>query len=648
MLEMFLWDNYKDEEISPQLKYWADYWSIRVNRILDKSDMRILNSPRLLLNDILSEIEFNNLRNEKIKSLFQKTTKFWRANSNVLSIETVSCIILLDEGFKKENHSYLAELCRNNLEKLSNGEFFKTSLVKLKYLLLKDNVTEKEYEQIEILSEILIAEYIFNGHDLKSCSLFPRKIFSFCQKVSESPLFITSEFPAKTMYRNFESLENTDEAYSNALVEEIKLLTIDKRIDALASLYELENNKLRVIFPLDGIVGDEEITVGEVKIYSPEFKKYVKEDGRDRDIELFGQDPPHVFNNAMVEVEARDYKVAEDMALEKIEAALDILRYFQEPKVNIGVFKNGCLMTNLDGDIRFESMSRKRDGLLYWSVYDSLQTIHLTPEHRSKISSLGEKLGERYRPSTSKEQLVAALHWFRKANEEHKLEDRLLNLWVALEKMFPEKTGDFQGKSKIDMILDLVPYIYINFIKYRIAGWSTFYRLESFLGGGQGGKPYLVLPQDVRVKAQLSRGKKGELIDLRNFIGCLDEIVSKVDRKVIKDEVIYARNFFMDNKFAKKVFEDELQRTYEDLLIIYRYRNKIVHDAHYNDKMLNFYIETVSNYVAVCIRVLIDEVDSETSNMYDVALKKKIELKRIMEQLSLDPSFKLVDLQSTS
>jgi hypothetical protein len=121
MLDDSLWSNYSEGEITPQIKYWADLWRERIQRFPKSNFGLKLNSPRLLLLDLLDEVQFNNLRNEKLKSHFSGKIKEWLREKELLSPELNAVFDLLSNSVTSEKSVYVAEICKQGIDGLKNS-----------------------------------------------------------------------------------------------------------------------------------------------------------------------------------------------------------------------------------------------------------------------------------------------------------------------------------------------------------------------------------------------------------------------------------------------------------------------------------------------------------------------------------------------
>ena len=79
-----------------------------------------------------------------------------------------------------------------------------------------------------------------------------------------------------------------------------------------------------------------------------------------------------------------------------------------------------------------------------------------------------------------------------------------------------------------------------------------------------------------------------------------------VDRAIIREKIEDTLGFYADTTFAKKLIESYLKEIKNDVLLLYRYRNKIVHNAHYDNTILPYYVEKIRRYAGDLLRTVIE------------------------------------------
>jgi hypothetical protein len=648
MLNMHMWDQFKPEDISPQLKYWADYWGEVIGKFPDPNFGLKLDSPRLVVTDVLDEIKFNNLRNKKVKSYFSNKVSLWSRNKNVIGTTALGHMQLLHSAFSSEPQAYIEALCKQCLSYLNSGQFFNNVLEFLVASLIKENASEKDFDDIALASDLLIIEFTARGFSLQTCEKFPNNIFSGITRHAENLIF--SDFPHKTDYKTFETSGEVNwKAFGEALEGELGRLSIQDRLMGLRTFFEAVPEIYQFIFPLTGIRCEKELSFGNVKIYSPLTKKHLIDPlSKDPDShpEYFGRKRPHVFANALVTLPSIDVIDTNEKAHSMVESALDLLSYIWKREGKPTVANTGRLVLR-EGHLASQLLSMSDNPPIQWSWRESLNLNEIpekTTDHFEPI--IGKILSEDKVLTDFEKQLSAALHWYRKATQEKHSEDKILNLWVVLEKLFKNIDSDEIGsKHKIDVIIELLPSIYVRQMIFD-PGWNLHSYLLNLVGSSQGGKKIIELPDEIIKMAKL-KPKVGEYTHIEEVVASLDLLKShsdkNIDRHIIKQKINHVYRYFTDNKYAVGFFEETLRDIETDLLLIYRYRNKVVHDAHYDDRMLPYYVKKAERYTSNILGYLFYKAKEPDSSVINIANEAKADVANMLKKLKLDPKFTLLN-----
>ena len=68
------------------VRYWKEYWVHYANKLCKSNDYDVtINSPHSLIDNIISEIEYNDLKNKENRGLFRKQLGEWKNNESVFS-----------------------------------------------------------------------------------------------------------------------------------------------------------------------------------------------------------------------------------------------------------------------------------------------------------------------------------------------------------------------------------------------------------------------------------------------------------------------------------------------------------------------------------------------------------------------------------
>ena len=133
--------------------------------------------------------------------------------------------------------------------------------------------------------------------------------------------------------------------------------------------------------------------------------------------------------------------------------------------------------------------------------------------------------------------------------------------------------------------------------------------------------------------------------DMREFIKNIPPLIALVPNKITKDKIIFADKFYSDNKFANQKINERLDQTKHDLLLIYRYRNLIVHNARFDSTILPYYIKKAERFAGNFLRIILYEFAmDDTKDQKTILLSKKVKVQRVMDKLKNNEDIDLWDV----
>jgi len=107
---------------------------------------------------------------------------------------------------------------------------------------------------------------------------------------------------------------------------------------------------------------------------------------------------------------------------------------------------------------------------------------------------------------------------------------------------------------------------------------------------------------------------------------------SRIDR--IYDKILYAKRFYEDRAFARTELLRHIKRTKDDLILIYHFRNSIVHNAHYDSSLLEPYAKKAQEIAATLLSLIMHQHKMKPSTtVEEVFVSRHIELRNILTRL---------------
>ncbi|MBN73814.1 MAG: hypothetical protein CME32_31545 [Gimesia sp.] len=651
-----LWDSYRTDEINDKIRYWVDLWESMIDSLEDP--WSVINfdlmNPHLLIRHIIDEIVFNTFQNADNRTFFKRQLEFFSEHDPATNKLFASDLALIRREFGGNRLAYLVQLCQIVDQAYSKREYLSELYVSMRSILSTEAWTESDPESIRVISQCMIVELLLLGYSLDSIKHFPQNIFD-----RSTGLYFNHGFPLALNEDDFVKDGKLDTTtYCAEVQSQVDGLSVQQRLDFLNEYFSPESNEVYFLYQIEGLKGDSlDITIGNVNLYSPKAKRYIKtipgeNPDRLRNDELFDTPEDTCFANAAVKVTEFDTPASETTAIAAIENALDFFRVFVSSDVPFSVMSNKFLRVSPDGEY-WGGGERGRSQID--PTYKHFRALDLTrfTEHgfdEAFLSSAGKLLFEHADDGGVGQKLSYSLHWYRKAEEAKTPEDRLLSYWIVLENIVSvEKSKEnvlLPSKSKetkFTLIRELIPSLECCLYLENAAA-MLFQKLVRLLNTSTNDRPHLSLPAQVAADSMLLAAP-GTQINLATFVDHLPDVADAIERKTIKDHVLHIHRLHSDIKSARDQIERHVNTIKEDLLLIYRFRNRIVHNAHYDNKILPSYIVKVKQYAGNAVRQVIHDLSTGREPSVERSLLRYyVQLRRIEEQLEEGNSVNFLEM----
>lgn len=694
-MSSFSWNSYGENEINEKIKYWVDLWEeIIVDFSKNIYGVELIN-PHLLLMDLIDEIKFNKLGRSTNNEYFLNKINFYINNDKVVKkLFNIDFVLLRNELSQRSmRHGYFLLLCEQIMKSFEDGTFFEESCKLLSKIILDPKWKDGDKDDIHLISQNLIIELILVGYSIETIINIPRSLFDKYQIIKMDYVeYVKTEYPVSVDIKNY--YENgifNETSYNETLKAEIDSLSISDRVDRLSYYFFKEPYEGYGIFHIEGLKGNVDDYVGEVNFYSPSLEAYrifglgskikpknfdemklkyydeempysVKSNEKKIDNELESEVKSASFVNAAVRVKYRDYESAKRQSMEIIEKSLDVLRSYVYSEIPFRIKRSRFYLVNCE-DLRERSSYSAEDTPIHtkamcfdlkkWNFFKERNILLKDYKELFSNGNIGKyPLGAK---------LMYSLHWYRKAFESNRPEDQLLNYWIAIENLFTfdSKNGNLilrnkEDEHKFSLIEEIVPYIELSCNIKTVADDTYCYLQERVISsdvGSDASKPPslynrpLEVPYKTLKTCQLGL-QVAPKIDLVTFVQNLHLLDQYVKRKSIAERIEYAYKFYNDRSFISSEFDRKLKQTKRDLLLIYRYRNFIVHNAHFDNKILPYYVTKAENLAGSLIRkVLYEHIKDRTRSQQEILLWERIKVERAIEKLKTT-SVNIWDLQA--
>lgn len=620
-----------------KIDFWIETWEDLIRNFLKKSYGLNLYSPSILIDDIITEIEENQFRNSDNKKFFQNKISGYLENDEVVKTELISEFTLLRKSFHTDRQNYILSLCFKIREKLKQGVYFNKTLDLINNAIHQEKEIDLSFvKQINYYSQSLITEFVKKSFALEDIKRFLNSIFGGYRYTQE---YFYTEFPHPFKEEDF--LDSDGKFQREEFAEKVKpfidKLSSEDKINSLKIFYEQKPEEVKYIFLVKGIKGEVDKRILDVHFYNIESRRFAKENSRlspYEDIQQFSG-LKNRYVQAAVDIPMLTPKSSLSNAKSKIENTLDILSCYLNLKTNIEIDESNFIVINSKGRVIHTSFQVDHSSpVMDFKNALDLESIDNTIELLNSFDFLV------YENNENVLKLKNALRWRHKAEQSFRDEDKLLNYWICLENLFNSSrdlTLDIfndNNKTKFHLIQEIISshQIFNHIFNY---GWELYHYFQKYndpLGINK------KLPEELRKKAQLNR-IVGERIYLAKFIECLPDLKTYEEDLFILDKIDSVISFYNGQENTKEIILDHKKQVKEDILMIYRMRNLIVHNAHYDNALLQYYIWKIRSYSGFLIRKFItkyDDVNSFEDFLLEIFVSK--------EKLLLDLDRGKVDL----
>jgi Apea-like HEPN len=583
-VERSIWQKWQGDSLNPKILYWVDQWQELIDNFNVNSYGLRLSSPHLLILAIADEIEHNALRNSETRRVFK--TELSRSLKDDLVVKEslgIEFAVIL-KHLETDTLLHLRTLCASVAPFFTKGEYFEQCVKRLANVLQEPIWAENDSYELGRLSNVLVIELLQANYHLSTIRMLPVQLFD---KVDVDPEGRTrTMFPHGIDWRDF--LRNNsfdDRAYHTAITNLLESMTPLRRIETLVDMFRRPMEPGTFIFPVSGARNMPNQTLQAVTLYNPVTNPLLDstQTRTPKDVELFSRTPDLPLVNVAVKSLFRDVAAGAQRAAEIAEETFDWIQLHAYTKHPIKIDAANYIVldrdarplqvtTNLENSPLVVAHGALDLNALFLSLPDGLVT--------STIARISETRFDD--PFASK--LRICLRWYRKAVESKTPEDKLLNSWVVLERAFSSQSvqpntlslGATANSTKFQIIADYIPVREGLRLMYDF-GWQLFYYLQVRL-------PYLSLSEDVQQRTGLA-GKK-RMVSLDHFIPNLPLLSAAVKDRIVKEKVEKARQFYNDASVAKKEICNRRDNTRDEVTLIYRLRNSIVHYGDFDRTVL--------------------------------------------------------------
>lgn len=612
------------------LSYWQHYWSHCLEKLADKDNVSFkMLGPRMLMQDIIDEIEGHGLSNPDNIDYFKRQIGELDKKDEVfryLCHPMVAC--LLQRLGDKTNRDSSILLCKKILNRLAVKRYFTLLVDWLAEAI--DNTAESNYESRKKINEIthlVISEFIAEGFVPDEIKRYATDIPGVAIAEGEVVLVAPTEFDSLKA-ADFES----EEEYYKAVYERIKNRNAHQSLEVLKYYYYITPREAFFIVRLNGLKGQIDDHIGDINIYSPKVKRYIKDGHSLSKVEEVTEDRDSV--NAAIPIDFTSIEQAKVYARAKLEEVLDIMTLTYRTQAPITIATNRYSVV-ADGEEISMSVSVKgndpqlfdRDEMMRY--FDALDLTELKGDGFKFLTDKHEvvEMGQ----GVLRRRLKNAARWYSKAIAADKEVDVLLYSWFAIEgllKVGNQTQTEMADKNKdvnsLNVIQEFVTSIICkSYFQSYLRETYKIFLYHTNLNGMYNN--YYDLKDDVIDKAGLNL-KAGDHYKDGAFLSAVTDLTACINDDIVRDELAEMQAFYQSDEGIKA----KASHIKDDLLMIYRLRNMIVHNAALSSVNISFYAREAIYIAQRVIRYVIDHIGGNKT-IEEIVLGAKLNYQVFMQ-----------------
>ena len=553
-----------DYPTNTPLKFWLKYWDHRIKELCDLDDYGIqLNSPHFLLSEIISEIEHNDFANRDNRSLFKELL------GSILKQDCAfSELYRVEAGVALKNWDNSPLVVKTILEKilLSMNEHHYLNRIadKLQSILeIKQELNENCKDEICLYTDLFIQEIVCLGVNIEDVSALIKEDNVLISDLSNVVLCGDSFYELQR--KDFVS----DEEYHKAVSVRYKSRSAKEYISNILTHFHKEAKNGHVILRLLGVKGSISYHFHDVHLYSIDRATYLPEDSLN---EIEKPDSSKYVNIA-VAVKHRFLNTSINYAKQRVESLLDYLSFNIRSKDKLSISKQFAAIV-VDGQV-CGSHHSVEDDVNHMPQHRDLMAFDLTPYGDNINDWLKEFTENSDISNNTFKEISKSTHWYRKAKSATKFEDKLLYSWIALESILKVSNSIRVNINPKDSSIINVAKVICSSVMARNKFYSYANNMYTHLVmTTQQFNNYYGFTSKTIESAKLNI-QPGDKIELTKFFVELPRLIAEINDEIFKRDLIALQSFYED----KKCIIDFKSLVSDDVTLIYRLRNMIVHNA---------------------------------------------------------------------
>lgn len=528
-----------------------------------------------------------------LETLHQNTPPFYRARlMNIISASEEVITSINDYQLDSKNIKNL----NNSIKELNScistdsimEEIIKQQITALKNVLnvIKvDNMNNADLKKLKLLCEnILSYEQIYFDTLVKKLKNSITESCNLAQKdrITKNIYQLANLYVTYLLYKNYSPkyLYNRIDMFIH--INNYKGRSFERQLNTVVSKLNSRVDNYEVYFGLRLLHSD----ITQLKILNIEFLNDIS---TIFDQKLVEKSCPKSNVYVLIKVDTTDYISAAIQAKEKLDKVLDLVSFE-------GLLHEDNLIHNCLTKVTINSTVYTKEAKLY----RLMQFITSSTFNRSNLRSIVHFY--KSFDDVSIDKIERALHYLRFSKETASLEQKLLNIWIALESIFDKESG-----SIIENVLNYIPKLYAiksihERVKY-ILDLLIAYKIE--------------IPHAVSYKFSITQTTHFDrTLDLNLFFTIFldEESMKNIFNHIQEEEHLKYRimSTYMELSNAENI-RKRIDKTAEDVTLqirrIYVIRNKVTHQA-FNGNIKSQIINHLYEYTMTCFDGILEVIQA--------------------------------------
>lgn len=579
-------------------------------------------SGRQILEEIILECKSKKLSNESNNKLLGQKIDYLIKINYLVDEKQKKNLNYIKEKIYEKNADLVHSMAMETKDSFCLKSYFDMLVDKLNEFL--DNENTDNSKNIKIITDNIFIELYNKGYSIKQIVEKINNLFSIAinNKDDEVQLPITS-FPIDYIKETLDSFK---------LTEYINNLSFKDRINFIKKFYITKKNTYYLIVLINGIELENNIVEcnKDIFLYNPKYNNpfNLQENQNHRD-DIFNVNYENC-SNACIKVDVINSNAGFKIGIEKIKNYINILKLFS-PKNNLSVLENYKVL--LDNKKKFYSFS----GVAYSNNLtrrefernvNPLDEEIFNDKNIQKLSKQVEKLISIDNDKVDDTQIVLlnSIKKYSEGLDNTNEQEAILKFWSSIESLFDNNLKINDTNLKFETMQEVISsymtyasrYLPLHKLYEDLALATNLYYSNP---KDRNKKNFLKFPIKLLKKLHLYK-VPSKPIPLLPLIKYNKDIQENLNDYYYLQKTIDIEKYFNDINYSSKKIKGIKYDYKMNMVMIYRLRNQIIHNALSNEITTDFYYSMLKKIANFFLNAVLDEyINNKSLSINDIILK---------------------------